>query len=58
MTTVAFITYKFHGADRRLGPMALERAEPFAKDLARRVNVTDVSIEEWEKKLVRKVGAP
>ena len=47
MTTVAFVTYKFQGAERRIGPLSAEMAQTLAKDTARRSGTTDVTLEEW-----------
>lgn len=40
MTTVAFVSYKVNGIDRRVGPMTMEHAEPLAKHLTRNQGYT------------------
>ncbi len=47
MTTVAFVTYLFQSNPRRVGPMPEEAAQAFAKEIARRKDVTAVRLEEW-----------
>ena len=56
MTTVAFVTYKSGGVDRRVGPLPKEQAEPLAKEWARNVNVTEVRLEEWACLRVTAIG--
>jgi hypothetical protein len=45
--TVAFVTYKSGGVDRRVGPLLKEQAEPMSKDLAKQAHISDVYLEEW-----------
>jgi len=47
VTTVAFVTYLFQGQVRRVGPMPEEPAECFAKEVARRKDVTGTRLELW-----------
>ncbi len=47
MTTVAFVTYLAKGQLRRVGPMPLEAAESFAKELARKPDIHAVRLEKW-----------
>lgn len=47
MTTVAFVTYKYNGQDRRIGPLGGEPAESMAREIARRPGSTEVKVETW-----------
>ncbi len=47
MITVTFVTYLFQSQVRRVGPMPMEAGEAFAKDLARREQVSGVRLEKW-----------
>jgi hypothetical protein len=47
VTSVAFVTYSFQSSLRRVGPMPMEPAETFAKELCRRAGVTGVRLETW-----------
>lgn len=47
MITVAFVTYLFRDQVRRAGPMPLEAAEAFAKDVSRRPEVSGTRLEKW-----------
>jgi len=58
VTTVAFVTYKASGIDRRVGPLPKEQAESMAKELSRQTLVQDVCLEEWVCLKVTSVGKP
>jgi hypothetical protein len=45
--TVAFVTYLFNGQVRRVGPVELREAQSLAKEWARRVEASNVKVEEW-----------
>ena len=56
MTTVAFVTYKSGGIDRRIGPLELEAAGCLAKELGRKPTVSQVRLEEWALLTVKSFG--
>ena len=47
MTTVAFVAYLYQGQVRRVGPLPLEPAEAFAREVVRKSGCTKVTIEKW-----------
>lgn len=47
MITVSFVTYLYQGVLRRVGPMPLEAAETFTKELARKPEIHAVRLEKW-----------
>lgn len=55
MTTVAFVSYEFAGQVRRVGPLEMEPAACFAKELSRRKDVKQVRLEEWAVLSVKEV---
>lgn len=56
MTTVAFVTYKSGGIDRRIGPLELEAAGGLAKELGRKPTISQVRLEEWALLTVKSFG--
>lgn len=58
MTTVAYVTYRFGGLDRRVGPLDMEKAQTMAKEVSRKPMVSSVAIEEWALLRTTKVESP
>lgn len=55
MTTVAFVSYEFAGQVRRVGPLEMEPAQCFAKEIARKPGAKQVRLEEWAVLSVKEV---
>lgn len=45
--TVTFVVYLIKGQVRRVGPLPIEAAEAFAKEVARKPYITKVGVEKW-----------